>query len=240
MKYLSWQEKNILTPDGKLPAENVISDMYANGFVFTRIDKGVMHQTRAVRIDLAKFELSSENRRILKKVDGLEFKEVTLPLSTTVGPEQGGYTWQIAKNAKDFYEKKFGPGIMSASKIKELVTDDIKSNFNLFLAFMLKKEGAIIPAGAAICYKNKFLLHYSYPFYELANSAVPKDTGLGMMTLAIDHAKAAGLKHVYLGSLQRAGDTYKLQFKGIEWFDGGPDGSGTWQTDIEKAKNILK
>ena len=236
MKYLSWEEKNIIASDGNVLDEKIVTDMYTHGFVFTRIGKGVMQQTRAVRIDLSKFELSSENRRILKKIDtaGVIYREIPLPLSAT------DYHWSLAKIAKDFYEKKFGSNIMSAAKIKEMLTDATKSNFNTMLSFAVKKETGITPIGAAICYKNTDILHYSYPFYNLEHIMIPKDIGLGMMTLAIVHAQQAGLSHIYLGSLQRPGDTYKLQFKGIEWFDGGPDGSGAWQTDIEKAKNILK
>jgi arginyl-tRNA--protein-N-Asp/Glu arginylyltransferase len=59
--------------------------------------------------------------------------------------------------------------------------------------------------------------------------------GLGMMTTAINFAKEQGLKYVYLGSLQRPGDTYKLQFEGLEWFDGK-----AWQTDLQSVKDILK
>jgi len=43
-------------------SEKNIAEMYDHGYVFTRIGKGVMHQTRSVRVDLAKFELTSENR----------------------------------------------------------------------------------------------------------------------------------------------------------------------------------
>ena len=58
--------------------------------------------------------------------------------------------------------------------------------------------------------------------------------GLIMMTKAIADAQAAGLDYVYLGSLQRANDTYKLQFSGIEWFDGKK-----WSNDTEKVKMVL-
>ena len=54
--YLSWK-KQILTD---FSSENICTS-YADGFVFTRRGKGEMDQTRSVRIDLAKFELSSEN-----------------------------------------------------------------------------------------------------------------------------------------------------------------------------------
>ena len=55
-----------------------------------------------------------------------------------------------------------------------------------------------------------------------------------MMTKVIDEAQTLGIKYVYLGSLQRSSDVYKLQFSGIEWFDGEK-----WSTDLEKVKNIL-
>ena len=58
--------------------------------------------------------------------------------------------------------------------------------------------------------------------------------GLGMMLLAIQFAEKSGMKHVYLGSLRRPTDTYKLQFNNLEWFDGSK-----WQNDIRKIKELL-
>ena len=216
MEYLHWKEETLTD----FSAAN-IAHMYNRGYVFTRIGKGAMQQTRSVRIDLSKFELSSENRRILKKTDGLLLDGVTLPL-------RDEYDWLIGKLAKDFYDTKFGPGIMSAQKIKEMLTDEQKSNFNTLLAYSLNE----LIVGYAICYVTPSFMHYSYPFYDLHRA--PKDAGLGMMIRAIEYAKSAGMKHIYLGSLQRPGDTYKLQFAGLEWFDGS-----AWQTDTAPLKDIL-
>ena len=220
MEYLHWDEK-IITDF----SEKAITDMYERGYVFTRIGKGVMHQTRSVRIDLSKFELSSENRRVLKKTEPLRIGISPLPLPA--------YGIEIGKIGSDFYSAKFGKGIMSAFNIKEMVTDQSKSNFNALLNF----AQAATAIGYAICYSNQKILHYSYPFYDLKTS--PKDMGLGMMIRAINFAKEAGMKYVYLGSLQRPTDTYKLQFVGLEWFDGGPNGLKKWSNDIEKVKKIL-
>ncbi len=221
MPYLHWDEQTITDL-----SEKAVADMYARGYVFTRKGKGVMQQTRSCRIDLSKFELSSENRRIIKKTDDLSIGSAGLPLTY--------YSFEIAKMGKDFYEQKFGEKIMSANKIKEILTNPIKSNFNTLLNF----APSTTAIGYAICYKNVELLHYSYPFYDLRISN--KDMGLGMMICAIRFAKDNGLKYIYLGSLQRPGDTYKLQFAGLEWFDGGPAGSGKWQTDVTPLKDILK
>ena len=216
MKYLHWDHKTITDF-----SEAAIADLYEHGYVFTRIGKGVAQQTRSVRIDLKNFQLSSENRRILKKVASLSLRITHLPVAE--------YDWNIGKLAKDFYALKFGPDIMSAQKIKEMLTMSEKSNFNTLITY--SENGADV--GYTISHLSSSILHYSYPFYNTEHAA--KDTGLGMMILAIQYAKEAGLQYVYLGSLQRPTDTYKLQFEGLEWFDGT-----SWKTDIEEVKNILR
>lgn len=227
MKYLHWNEQTITDF-----SVNNITDMYEKGYVFTRIGKGVMQQTRSLRIDLSNFELRSENRRILKKLPDYHSDSVKLPLSE--------YDFSLGKMAKDFYDTKFGSGIISAQKIKEMLTDAVKSNFNLFLQFHKetsptnKNEISADQSGSGytICYVNDTILHYSYPFYDLEKCS--KDTGLAMMINAIKFAKESGLKYIYLGSLQRPTDVYKLQFAGLEWFDGKD-----WSTDLNEAKKIL-
>lgn len=208
MEYLKWKEEKIDSETAE-----VINRMYDNGFVFTRIDKGIMHQTRSIRIDLSKFELSSENRRILRKGESVILEKFTIPYES--------YKWEIGKMAKDFYDKKAG-GAFSANRIKELITTS--DNFNSLFSFS--------GLGYAICYENNSILHYCYPFYDLEKS--PKDMGLIMMTKVLEEAKTLGLKYVYLGSLQRPSDVYKLQFSGIEWFDGKG-----WKQDLEEVKKIL-
>ncbi len=123
--------------------------------------------------------------------------------------------------AKDFYDKK-ASGAFSANRIKELITTT--DNFNSLFSFS--------GLGYAICYENNSILHYCYPFYDLEKS--PKDMGLIMMTKVLEEARTLGLKYVYLGSLQRPSDVYKLQFKGVEWFDGK-----MWKEDLVEVKNIL-
>ncbi len=164
---------------------------YNEGFVFTRA-KGEFYQNNSVRIDLSRFELSSENRRILKKVD-LTLTPKPLPLSD--------YNWKIGKMAKDFYDARDAK--FSANKIKELLTTE--HNFNVLFDYGV---------GYCICYMNEEILHYCYPFYESEN----KDTGMNMMLRAIIYAKEKGLKYIYLGSY----NVYKMQFEGVEVFkDGG-------------------
>ncbi len=191
--------------------------MYNCGYLFTRLGKGVMHQTRGVRIDLNKFKPNSENRRVIRKGESVIIEKCPIPYED--------YSWEIAKMAKTFYEIK-ADSAFSANKIKELIISN--QNFNTLLIF---KENNV-PCGYAICYENSSMLHYSYPFYDLETA--PKDMGLIMMNKIIVEAKFSGLSYVYLGSLQRPTDTYKLQFGGLEWFDGKE-----WSNDIEKVREII-
>lgn len=212
--YLVWQKKTIEPGD-----DAAVTAAYEAGFVFTRVARGAMDQTRSVRIDLSKFELSSENRRILKKTDGLELNSTILPYAD--------YSWQIGKLAKDFYDTKFGDGTFSANKVKEILTDSAKSNFNQL--FMYKIQDVTV--GYCVIYTNEKLVHYCYPFYTLENDR--PNLGMGMMLRAILWAQEQGKKYIYLGSFQRPTDVYKLQFAGLEWFDGE-----VWQTSLEELKKI--
>jgi len=229
-RYLSWNEKTITDFSDKN-----INSLYHEGYVFTRLGAGVMHQTRSIRIDLSKFELSSENRRILKKTEDLRLEIENLPYKN--------YDWSIGKLAKDFYDKKFGKNIFSANKVKELLTMD-DGNYNKLLIYTADKEignwkleieGKPI-VGFCIARETNEILHYSYPFYELRtmNSEL-KNMGMGMMLRAIEYAKEQSKQYIYLGSFQRPTDVYKLQFAGLEWFDG--EG---WNKNSDELKKLLK
>jgi len=214
MTYLNWDTKTIadLSPE-------FVAKMYDAGYVFTRVDKGVMNKTRSFRIDLSKFEMTSENRRIMKKAENYEMKFMSLPLSD--------YDWHIGKLAKDFYESR--DAYFSANKAKELLTKPEKSSFNTLTEFSALSG----KFGYVISYNSPEIFHYSWPFYVEEKNEPSR--GLSMMIKTIEWAKSAGKKYIYLGSLQRPNDTYKLQFKGGEWFDGEK-----WQTDIAPLKEILK
>ncbi len=249
--YLKWDEK-IITD---LSDQNITA-LYNNGYLFGRVEKGEMYQTRSLRIDLDKFSLSSENRRILRKTEGVKMSITSLPYSE--------YHWQIGKLAKDFYDTKFGAGTFSANKVKELLTEPEKSNFTHLFIFTCHSErseeslevknrsgtdvkgffanaqdnkAGATPLGYCISFITDEIVHYCYPFYSLdtaITNAFPS-LGLGMMTKAIASAKEQGKKYIYLGSASRPTDTYKLQFEGLEWFDGKQ-----WQTDEAALKKILK
>ncbi len=198
-----------------------ITSAYSQGFVFGRKEKGLLHQTRSLRIDLKRFELNSENRRVLRKLDEIiDVSPSSLPLKIE------NYDWMVHKTAKDFYTSKFPDIDFSASKIKEIVTTE--HNFNHIFNFSEGNE----TLGYAICYVNKEILHYCYPFYNLAKS--PSNLGMYMMLSAVMHAKKENRQYCYLGSVTKLADKYKLQFNGLEWWTG----TG-WSTDLLELKQKI-
>jgi arginyl-tRNA--protein-N-Asp/Glu arginylyltransferase len=207
MSYQSWQKINLEKVD---PA--MIEEKYAAGFILTRIFR-TMDQVRSLRVDLKKFVLSSENRRILRKGEEIEMWAINLPMPLE------NYDWQIHAVGAKFYNEKFGSGTFSDNKIKELLTTE-NSNFNLLLIFRDKKTNQDI--GWSICFLSQNILHYAYPFYRLD---VDKNLGMIMMTKTVAWAVACGLDFCYLGSIWDEKAKYKLQFSPEEFFD-----SHQWQS----------
>lgn len=225
MESLSTTAQNYFKTDQKILTELSefnITELYAKGYVFTRVSKGLFNQTRSLRIDLSKFQLSSENRRVLKKVPDLKCELVNLPYSD--------YSWEIHKLGKDFYTIKFGDGTMSAAKIKELFLEMDKSNMNGCFKYSLGG----LAVGYALSYLNNSIVHYAYPFYDL-NIQKDLNLGMSMMISAILWAKNHGKDYFYLGSVVDAKSKYKLQFEGLEWFNGN-----NWEINIEALKELIK
>lgn len=217
--YFYWNKK-VLDDLGDI---NII-EYFNNGYLFTRESKGSVYQTRSLRVNLNHFELTSENKRILNKTTNLTFKIINLPISLD------NYDWNIHKLGKDFYQNKLHlEKAFSSNKLKELLTSSNKSNFNFLMEFSV--SGEIM--GYSICYINKEIFQYAYPFYKYEKFA--NNYGMGMMLRAIIYAKENNIKYIYLGSVTRVTDLYKLQFKGLEWYD-----ENSWQTEkLEELKQVI-
>ncbi|MFQ5492686.1 MAG: hypothetical protein ACE5DX_00805 [Candidatus Dojkabacteria bacterium] len=214
--YLTWDKTTL---DSYEP--ETITEQYSQGYVFGRTGKGDMFQTRSLRVELSRFQLSSENRRVTQKFPELKVKSNSLPLT------EDEYDWNIHRLGKEFYTKKFGVGTFSASKLRAILKDDDSTSFNMLLEYSLEST-----VGYAICYQNNSIIHYAYPFYEF--ELYPANLGMSMMIGAIEFAAEMKLEYIYLGSVKNESDKYKLQFSGLQWFDGKD-----WQGDLSVLKKLL-
>lgn len=203
-------------------SQESIEEKYSQGYVFTRLGKGIMNQTRSLRINLNDFELTSENRRVLKHNENLEITEASIPMTVEE------YDWEISKLAKEFYETKFGSKTFTTNKARELLTNPFKSNYNALFRFKVDEE----EVGYVIIFKTNRILHYAYPFYKV--DKINSNLGMGMMLKAIMYSKSQNFEYFYIGSVTKPEDKYKLQFKGLEWSNGR-----VWSNNIEELKVII-
>jgi arginyl-tRNA--protein-N-Asp/Glu arginylyltransferase len=266
-EYFSTGEKTLQNP-----TDDEINAHYTQGFVFTRIAKWHMNQTRSLRINLEEFTLNSENRRILLKtgyqgslIEKTYIEENdTLKISVAETPI-AKYYWGIHKLGKEFYSTKFGENVMSASKIKEMLTNETESNITHLFTYTQQRASLnevedylvvdnIFNSGSYDLStgekqsekKANVDIGYAlcYVNEEIIHYAYPfyslkypnKNIGLGMMIRAILWAKENGKKYIYLGSVTTPESKYKLQFEGLEWYD---TDKNEWSTDLIELKEKL-
>lgn len=91
--------------------------------------KNTLYMCRSARLDLKKFKLNSENRRIAKKFDGKFSKEI-IPI------EKFKINKEFVKFCTDYFEKRHGPNVMP----KERLFTIINSGFLTDIIEYRKKE----------------------------------------------------------------------------------------------------
>lgn len=197
-----------------------VEKIYENGFLPMRSMPGVYYLSRNLRVDLDKFALSSENRRILKKTEN--FESDLQPMSEFV------YTAEVQKFCKDYTDEKLRKGLFPTSAIQEIFTNGI---FNY--VFVFKEIATQKPIGYAVCFIAGRFLQYAHSFYDLAY--LKDNLGARMMLEAVVWAKRSQKKFAYLGTGYEQSAWYKTEFKGIEFFNGF-----RWSEDLEELKELIK
>jgi arginyl-tRNA--protein-N-Asp/Glu arginylyltransferase len=201
---------------GETPA-----DIFNAGFLPSSRNLDRFYLCRQVRVNLAKFKPSSENRRILRKGEGIEVK--------LVPRAEYDYTPERREFFKNYADIKFGKDKMTFERLDSLFASPIISHLLLFID---TKTGVEI--GAATLYvEDKELAFYYYAFYDLNYYA--RNLGMFMMTTAAAFFAERGLKYLYLGTCYSQTALYKTQFVGSQFFTGF-----RWSDDMNELKFIIK
>ncbi|MBD3329723.1 hypothetical protein GF357_04490 [Candidatus Dojkabacteria bacterium] len=199
-----------------------LDELLAEGFLPTRTRKSLFYMARSVRIDLKRFELSSENRRILRKTDYVKLEIKSL--------KDFDYDYKIGKFAQDFYKGKFGKKVVSAQKMKAVFTEGF---FTDVLVYYDRNQDKDNPIGYCPIMKTQKSLDYVYPFYNL--DYFEKNLGMGMILHAIKMAQEKGIQYFYLGTCYTEDALYKTQFEGLEYYNGVK-----WIANIEQLKSLVR
>jgi arginyl-tRNA--protein-N-Asp/Glu arginylyltransferase len=204
-------------PDsGEAPA-----DIFDAGFLPSSRNLDRFYLCRHVRVELARYKSSSENRRILRKGEGLDVK--------LVPRAKFNYTPERRLFFKTYADIKFGKDVMSFERLDSLFESPIISHL---LVFTDQQTGAEV--GAVTLYlEDKKLAYYYYAFYDL--NYYRRNLGMFMMTSAVGLFAERGFRHLYLGTCYSQNALYKTQFSGAEFFNGF-----RWSADLKELKYLLR
>ena len=197
------------------------SEIFNAGFLPSSRNLDRFYLCRQVRVNLARFKPSSENRRILRKGAGIR--------ADLIAREKFDYTPERREFYKNYADIKFGNDVMSFERLDALFASPIISHLLVFTDTATNAE-----VGAATLYvEGRELAYYYYAFYDLNYYA--RNLGMYMMTSAAGLFAGRGFKHLYLGTCYSSTALYKTQFVGAEFFNGF-----RWSNDLTELKYILK
>ena len=202
-------------------ADESPADIFNAGFLPSSRDLDRFYLCRQVRVNLAKFSSSTENRRILRKGAGIKME--------LVPREKFDYTPERRQFFKTYADIKFGKDVMSFERLDALFGAPIISHLLVFTDAATDKEIGV----ATLYLEGKALAFYYYAFYDLNYYA--RNLGMFMMTSAVALFAEHGKKHLYLGTCYLESALYKTQFAGAEFFNGF-----RWSSDLKELKYILR
>jgi arginyl-tRNA--protein-N-Asp/Glu arginylyltransferase len=201
---------------GETPA-----DLFNAGFLPSSRQLDRFYLCRHIRVALNKFTPSSENRRILRKGEGIAV--------TLVPRAEFEFTTARREFCKRYTDAKFGAGGMSYERLDSLFNSPVTSHVLLFTETATGAEVGI----ATLYLEGDRLAFYYYAFYDLAHTN--RSLGLFMMTTAAKLFAERGCGQLYLGSCYSNSALYKTQFAGFEFFNGF-----RWSENLEELKFILQ
>ena len=197
------------------------SDIFNAGFLPSSRDLDRFYLCRQIRVNLAKFKPSSENRRILRKGAGIEVK--------LVPRDKYNYTPVQRDFLKTYADIKFGKDVMTFERLDALFASPIISHLLVFTDAARGNEVGV----ATLYLEGRELAYYYYAFYDLNYYA--RNLGMFMMTSAVALFAERGFKRLYLGTCYSQTALYKTQFAGAEFFNGF-----RWSDDLEELKFIIR
>ena len=201
--------------EGEKPA-----DLYAKGFLPSAKDLSRYYMTRSVRVDLKQFKISSENKRILKKIEHVDFK--------LIKRKDFDFDKKWKKFCLDYAENRWGERVMPPGRLKELFEKEITSDVLVFTDQESKKDIGLI---TVFNDENK-IAHYYYAFYDL--SYFNNNLGMFMMTQTVKLLAENGFDYLYLGTCYSRNSMYKKQFSGVEFWNGFK-----WTQNMKELKYLI-
>lgn len=194
--------------------------LFDAGFLPSSRQLDRFYMCRHLRVALAAFAPSSENRRIMRKCKNIS--------CTLVPRADFDFTDERRRFYKNYADIKFGHGVMSDDRLDSLFSSPLVSSV---LVFTDDSTGAEVGA-ATIFAEPPHMAYYYYAFYDL--NYYRQNLGMYMMTAAVNLFAERGFTFLYLGSCYSKNALYKTQFSGVQFFNGVQ-----WCGDLVELKLLL-
>lgn len=204
-------------------AGETAADLFDAGFLPASPGLERFYLCRHLRVPLAGFVASSENRRVLRRGAAEGWVCELTPRASF------DYTSERRSAWLGYAAERFGEGIMHERRLDTLMSSPVISHLLVF-----REEGTGRELGTVLLYlEGVRLAYYYYAFYD--PGLVKRGLGMFMMTTAVGWFAARGVARIYLGTCYSERALYKTQFGGVEFFNGRE-----WGTDLAELKLMVR
>jgi len=187
------------------------------GFLPSGPDLSRFYLCRQVRVPLDGFRPSSENRRILRKGDGIS--ATLLPIADFETTEERLRLCLDCATAR-------WSAPPDRARIERVFHSKVTTHVLSF------RDAAGAECGLVSLYLEGATGFYSNAFHRLDHAV--ENLGMFLMTETVRFLSEAGLRHLHLGTCYSTGSLYKTGFPGVQFFDGR-----NWSSDLTALKHML-
>jgi arginine-tRNA-protein transferase len=187
------------------------------------IEKDIFYLARGLRVNLERFDDTSENKRINRKINELQIEISVIEKSN------------FSINDKNFLhfctgyaDERFAGGRMTLERLEYILSRESLTHIIVF-----RNQEHVF--GYVLACLTGGILHYWFSFFDTAYLQT-HSLGKWMMWRTIRWAKDQNMQYIYLGTCYLPKSLYKVRdHKGIEFFDGAG-----WNPDVELLKYLCQ
>lgn len=211
----------------KKESQAELTDIYEKGFLpysgNLDIEGDIFYLARSLRVDLNRFDDTSENRRVNRLIEPLNIQVEVI--------EKANFDLNNAdflNFCENYISQRIGEDNMSMERWLYILSRELGTHI-----FQFTIDNKVV--GYVLAAMNTELLHYWFSFFD---TEYMKTYSLGkwMMWRVIRWAKDNGLQQVYLGTAYKPSALYKIRdHKGLSFFDGY-----SWNQDVKLLKNLCE
>lgn len=200
-----------------------LSALYDKGFLpYTgnaALEREVYYFARSLRVNLEKFDDTSENRRVNRLAEPLEITMNVIPKEEFDTRNPGFMAF-----CEGYINERIGEDNMSMERWEYILRQETGTHLFEFRTTE-KVMGYVL---AAI---NEDMVHYWFAFFDTEYMRT-HSLGKWMMWKVIRWAKENGRRYAYLGTAYKPAALYKIRdHKGLEFWDGT-----RWNDDVKILK----